>query len=71
MPSIDKELQDILEPVADRLVLVRDRIRHELASDTKTVQEIIAHVSQYEGKLLRPARVLVSSGPVAAAVGHG
>lgn len=61
MPSIDKELQDILEPVADRLVLVRDRIRHELASDTKTVQEIIAHVSQYEGKLLRPALVLLTS----------
>ena len=60
--SIDKELATILAPVKDSLQVVRERIRAELRSEESAVQEIIDHVSRYEGKLLRPAMVLLSAG---------
>lgn len=61
---MEREREEILKPVAAALRGVPPRIRAALAAREPSVQAMLDHLSRYEGKLLRPALVLLSSGAV-------
>ncbi|MBL8900904.1 MAG: polyprenyl synthetase family protein [Planctomycetes bacterium] len=61
---MEREREEILKPVAAALRGVPARIRAALAAREASVQTMLEHLSRYEGKLLRPALVLLTAGAV-------
>jgi octaprenyl-diphosphate synthase len=56
----DVPFGDLYGPVSQELGLVRDRLVVELHSDDPQIDAMCGHVSRYQGKLLRPAVLLLS-----------
>ncbi len=52
-------MEAILDRVRPRLVEVERRIKTALDSDSEAVTELVAHASQFQGKRLRPALLLL------------
>jgi len=50
----------LYRPVAEEMRIVRDRLRKELSSEETTVDGLCRHVARYQGKMLRPAVLLLS-----------
>lgn len=60
MPTL-VELGRIYDPVRDDLDAIAQLLREELTADDSFIGELVAHVLQTKGKLLRPALVCLSA----------
>ena len=52
---------NILNPIKDLLDEFEDRFYKELGSDDSRINDLVAHVSKFKGKRLRPALLLLSA----------
>jgi len=53
-------LDEIYAPVAKQMSLVRDRLVETLTDEIRGISDLCEYVSQYRGKMLRPAILLMS-----------
>jgi octaprenyl-diphosphate synthase len=54
-------LNEYYRPIEQELAQIRDRLTLQLRTNDPQIDSMLAHVSQYQGKLLRPAILLLSA----------
>jgi octaprenyl-diphosphate synthase len=54
------KIAELLKPIEEQLIEVEDRICRDLSSESEEMGELILHMSNFKGKRLRPALLLLS-----------